>query len=157
MSMARDKTISHFHTDPIFIEQIGAGSSLIAGQFVYLDTDNFYKPAIALTEKESNVQGYVWSFVGSDAFYLKTDNGPMRYRFPFTRDFFNNDINGRIDEYSPNILKIPGSLGEKLYLSETEAGSVQTTQTSLYKVIIGYKTDYGIMYNLKHKEPCCDN
>ncbi len=129
-STRRDKSISHFHLDPKLIQQTDAKTTLDIGKFVYLDTDGIYKLAISNgTEIQANVQGYVWSFVGNDAFYLKSGFGPLEYRFPLPGDF-----------------SIPGNVGDELYLSASSYGDMQTTTPSAYGFIVGYKTDYGMLY-----------
>ncbi len=84
----RDKTVSHFHTDPKLIEQIGSETDLKVGQVVYLDTDGFYKPAMAVSEQQQNIQGIIWDFKKQDGFLLKFEPGPYSYRFALTKDFF---------------------------------------------------------------------
>jgi len=125
----RDKTISHFHTDPKFIAQPLSSQILSVGQFVFLDTDGVYKPAISnATEQMANVIGYVWS-LEADGFYLKMGYGPMEYRFPI-----------------PLTLEVPGNLGDEVYLSATVPGGMQTTAPTGYPLVVGYKTDYGMLY-----------
>lgn len=155
MASMRDKTIGHMHTDPILIEQIGARSTLQVGQVVFVDSDGIYKPAMAVEDKQRDIEGVVWSFVGNDAFLLRVSPGPMQFRLPLTRDFFNQDGNGRIIENSPNDAKIPGTLGQKLYLSATVPGGLQATRPTSHALIVGYKTDYGFMYRPDLVE-CCD-
>jgi hypothetical protein len=147
MLSGRDTTISHFHTDPKLISQIGCKFSLKVGQFVYLDHDGIYKLALSsATEIESNVQGYVWSFLDNDNFYLKIGIGPAFYRFPLESDFFDTDINGNVIENQVKNLKVPGNLGDRIWLSETVPGEIQSFRPSSYPVCLGFKTAYGFMY-----------
>ena len=148
---ARDKSISHFHVDPKLIKQIGASSTLSIGQLVYLDTDGLYKPALAVSEQMSNIQGIVWSFVGADSFYLKSEPSQLSYRLPFTKDYFNTFPNGKVNPVSINNTKIPGDLGAKVYLSETVPGGLQSTPaTNLnYNVIIIIRLKFFVKFSFE--------
>jgi len=156
MTNFRDKTVGHSHTDPRLIQQNGCTSTLSIGQVVYLDADGIYKPARSSAIDESNIQGIVWSFVGNNQFYLKTSIGPLRYRFPYTKNFFNTTGLGKVDEYSPLNTKFPGNIGGKLYLSETIPGELQSEEPTYLPVIVGYKTSYGMIYR-PDINTCCNN
>jgi hypothetical protein len=154
----RDKTIGHIHTDPRIIYQVDAQESLEVGQLVYLDCDGIFKPALAVPGK-SQVAGVVWSFEGPHHFYLHQGDGPMLYRFPLTPEFFTTDSNGRVQEDSPEPTKIPGKLGQELYLSDTVPGGithVAPTGLDVCKVIVGKKMAYGFLYHTEPPECCQD-
>jgi hypothetical protein len=147
MLSGRDTTVSHFHTDPKLISQVGCKFSLKVGRFIYLDADGIYKLALSsASEIESNIQGYVWSFLDNDNFYLKSGIGPASYRFPLEPDFFDTDINGHVIENQVNALMVPGALGDRIWLSETVPGAIQSDRPSSYPVSLGFKTEYGFMY-----------
>jgi hypothetical protein len=155
-SQHKDKTIGHIHTDPKLIQQTNCKNTLKIGMLVYVDPyDELYKPALSTPiEITSNVLGVVWGFVGANKFYLRTLPGPMEYRFPLTKDYFN--MNGKvIDELSPNNDLIPGDLGDRLWLSETQEGRMQSTKPlgGNITLMVGYKTKYGFVYQPKYI--CC--
>lgn len=157
-----DKTKNHFHQDPKLIQQIDAASTLMIGQIVYLDHDGLYKPAEATSRLKSNVQGVVWSFIGQNEFYLKTEPGPLQYRLPFIPDWFFKDMYNIVSENSILYKYIPGAIGEKVYLSHTIPGGLMTDPyiskmtydyyvnvlhfNPKYSVLIGYRTEYGLLY-----------
>jgi len=144
----RDKTTGHFHTDPVLIYQINAKNTLEIGQIVYQDTDGDYKPALAC-ENKSVISGIVWEFQGDNYFYLKQSDAPMMYRFPLTKDFFTLDINGKVQDDSPDPTKIPGNFGQLLYLSDIIPGGlthVPPTTEGSCKVIVGKKQKYGFLF-----------
>jgi hypothetical protein len=163
-----DKTKNHFHQDPKLIEQINCSTTLMIGQIVYQDHDGVYKPAQAITRHTCNVQGVVWSFIGQNKFYLKTEPGPMYYKFPFIPDWFVKDVYNHVYENAIIYKNIPGAIGEKVYLSHTIPGGMMAdpfkTKTIYdyyvdvlgfnpkYSVLIGYRTDYGLLYR---PEPYC--
>lgn len=125
-SSQRDKSISHFHLDPKYILQKPTG--LCLGQFVFLDIDGLYKPAISTSEQQSNVQGFVYA-KDIEGFWLKSGYGPIEYRFPVDDTF-----------------SVPGTLGDEVFLSATVSGGMQATQPATWPFIVGYKTDYGLLY-----------
>jgi hypothetical protein len=149
----RDKTIGHFHIDPVFVPQVSAADTLEAGQILYLDNDGLYKPALAVEDKQINIVGIVWDITPT-GFYLRTTPGPMQYRLPLPASYFNLDVNGRPDENNPNTAKIPGNFGQKLYLSETIPGGLQLDKPA-FAVIVGYKTKYGFIYRPDLAQ-CCE-
>ena len=154
----RDKTIGHIHTDPRIIYQPNAQNDLEIGQIVYLDCDGIFKPALATPEK-SNIAGVVWSFEGANHFYLHQGDGPMMYRFPLTKEFFTTDIDGRVIEDIPDPIKVPGQLGELLYLSPTEPGAltyIAPTDPDHCIVVVGKKMRYGFLYQPGERS-CCAN
>ena len=133
MPSYRDKTISHSHSDPKIIEQIGAKNSFIIGDLVYLDVDNIYKLALSVDDQKQNIQGVIWSFPTPDSFYLRIAPGPFEYRFPIEQNFIDNFI--------------PGNVGDRLWLSNTNPGKMVNTKTGGdFEVFVGYKTDYGFLY-----------
>lgn len=139
--MQADKTKNHFHIDIKYIDQDPMG--MIPGQFVYVDNDGIYKLAIMSDEKiSSNVQGVVWSLL-KNGFYIKTSFGSLKYREPFGPLFFNKNNDGETLEFEPNNDLIPGDLGDKLWLSGVVAGAVQSSENG---VLIGYKTNFGMIY-----------
>jgi len=143
----RDKTVSHLHTDPKLITQIGCQSTLKVGQFVYLDTDDLYKPGLSGSSKQKTfIHGYVWSFIDEDHFYLRMSVGPVKYRFPFGPEFFLTNGDGTVDEYNVNPFKIPGNIGDRLWLSETEPGGVQIFKPKVWPLAVGFKTEFGLYY-----------
>lgn len=148
-----DKTKNHFHTDPKLIEQTNVSNDLLIGQLVYLDEDGLYKPAIATDRLKSNIQGIVWSFIGKNQFYLSMEPKPLFYRFPFIPNWFSNDFDG-LNENAPLYSQIPAPLGHKVYLSESIPGGMSATPPSDIKltVIVGYRTEYGLLYR---PEPFC--
>ena len=159
-----DKTKNHFHQDPKLIVQEKAAKTLMIGQIVYLDDDMIYKPAIATSRQKCNIQGVVWSFVGKNEFYLKTEPGPMYYKFPFVPTWFVTDAYNVVYENALLYQNIPGAIGEKVYLSNTVPGGLMsdpykslTIFNSVsfdhkYSVLIGYRTEYGLLYR---PEPYC--
>jgi len=153
----RDKTIGHLRPDPKLIYQPGIKSELEIGMVVYQDCDGDYKPALAKPGK-SIVSGIVWDFQGEDYFFLHQGDGPMMYRFPLTKDYFDTDSNGKIREDAPDTTLIPGEFGQFLYLSDTDPGRLThvapvTSQDSC-RVIIGKKQQYGFLY--QPSERFCD-
>lgn len=137
------KTIGHIHTDPKLIQQTDCRTSLVIGKPVFLDIDGLYKLAyISTDDQTSNIQGLVWGFLGKDKFLLRATPGPMEYRFPLTKTYF--DISG-----VPLNSMIPGSLGDIIWLG-TSPGEYSTTKSTF---IIGYKTAYGFVY--QPKNICC--
>lgn len=149
----RDTSINHFHTDPILVYQPYVRNTLQIGQLVYLDSSNFYKPAIATSRVKSNVQGIVWHFVNRDYVYIKTQPGPLFYRFPFVPNWFVK-ADGVIQENALLYSKVPGSMGEKLFLSDTIPGGMTNflPKSNLYRTLVGIKTDYGVLFRI---EPYC--
>lgn len=151
----KDKTIGHIHTDPKLIIQPNCKSILSIGMLVYLNPNNeLYLPAISTDEEiTSNVQGIIWNFVGDDKFLLKILPGPMEYRFPLPKEFFN--ISG--NTITPNITYIPGNYGDRLWLSETKPGRMQSNKPTFPNIplIVGYKTPYGFLYQPKYI--CCSD
>jgi hypothetical protein len=146
----RGKTEGPLKHDAKLIQQESASSTLEVGQLVYLDDDGLYKPAIASlgTPKTSIVVGVVWSFEGPNQFYLQQTDSPLFYRFPLTKDYFEVDTNGRVRENAPNAVKIPGNLGDYLYLSHVTPGGLShvAPYDDLCQVIVGTKQPYGWLY-----------
>jgi len=137
----RDKTISHIHQDPRIIEH-DYPVDFVPGQIVYMDDNGEYKLANSSTFKESQAIGVVWSIVDSTHFWLKTEPCPLFYRFPLAKSYFNvigNDV-------QENNSTLPGQMGVKLWLSETIPGYVQINKPSTYPTLIGYRTEYGMLY-----------
>jgi hypothetical protein len=153
--LQRAKTTSHYHTDPKLIEQIGCKTMLRSGMLVYLDKDGYYKPAIALCQRSCNIIGVVISFVGEDKFYLKHNHGHMYYREPLPPDWFFT-IDGKVDEFAPLFEKIPNTLGNPVYLSDTVPGGMMSSPpiNNKYVVQAGYRTEYGFYF--KPEPFCCD-
>lgn len=151
-----DKTVGHFHTDPKLFHQVNVQETLKIGQFVYLDTDGLYKPAIATTQRSSNVQGIVYSFVGNDEVYIKHTPGHMFYRHPLPPEWF-AEIDGVVQENAPLFSHIPNLLGHPVYLSDVHAGGMMTNPPSnnKYVVLVGYRTDYGFYF--KPEPYCCES
>jgi hypothetical protein len=147
-NFTKDKTISHYHTDPKLIEQENIGLVFTPGQLLYLDDDGVYKLAIATSEKESNVIGMVWSILGPNHIYLKVEPTPCQYDLPLGENWFNVSGDGKVVINSPNDSKIPGSIGQILFLSETVAGGIQDEAPNIAgsTFIVGYKTKYGFLY-----------
>lgn len=156
----KGKSKGHIHNDPKLIQQSDKFSDLPIGKFVYLDKDSkSYKLALSTTDqRKSWVQGLVWSHIGDPTdkskfskFYLRVAPGPMSYRFPLTKDYFNTDG-------SVNNTVIPGQFGDILWLSETDPGGMQTNKpiSTHLRLIIGYKTNYGFLYQPKYIECCGD-
>lgn len=141
-----DKTKNHFHIDIKYVAQAPVG---VPGQFVYIASTGDYDLAISLESKDppsvlrSNVQGVIWSNVGSKGFFIKTAFGPLKYREPFGPDFFNKTEDGLVIENEPNLDLLPGTLGVKLWLSSTVQGGVQLEESN---ILLGYKTEYGMLY-----------
>jgi hypothetical protein len=149
----KDYSQAHVHGDPKLILQENVKDSLPIGKVVYLDKDsNTYKLALSTASdvRKSWVQGLVWSYVGKDKFYLRTTPGPMGYRFPLTKGYFLDDLKTP----DPNV--IPGEFGDILWLSESGEGGLQNSRpvNSNPNLIIGYKTNYGFLYQPKFIE-CC--
>ena len=146
----KNKTVGHYHSDPVLIYQNNAKYDLKIGCPVYLDyTTNAYKLASANQIISANVIGVVWKFIGNNKFYLKMNSGPMKYKLPLGIDYFNKDEFGTVIENSPNNLLIPGNYGTTLWLSDSVPGGLQTTRPLFNTVIIGYKTEYGYLYRPK--------
>lgn len=126
-----DKTFNHFHTDPKLISQEDCANYLKLGQFVYLDNNGFYYPALSQKDYpfRAIVVGVVWQFEGKDQFYLKCEPGPLYFRFP---------------NYNSN--SIPGKNGCILYTSDIIPGGVTDQAPEDVQFIIGYKTNYGILF-----------
>lgn len=146
-----DKTKNHFHIDPKLIYQ-KIEPEFKPGKFVYLSETGIYKLAKATSEIESNVQGIIWE-VFTDSFYLKTQFGPLSYRYPFGPEYFNKTVLGFVDEKSPNI-NIPGNIGDKIWLSYNKPGGMESFNPSSYSLLLGYKTDYGMVYRPEFVK-CC--
>lgn len=150
--MIKNSSIKHIHEDPLLIEQANCKSILSVGQFVYQNSNGIYNPALATSNQAIGwVQGVVWSFIDENSFYLKTTPGPFEYRHPLTKDFF---INGIVNEE-----KIPGSYGDILWLSETSPGNMQNTVPAPgnMRMLLGYKTIYGFLYQPKYITCCIDD
>ena len=145
-NISKNKNLNHYHTDPKLIHQINCKNTLHLGSIVYLDTDYNYKLAYSDSNSDnmttSLVQGVVYGFKGNDYFYLKINPGPMEYKYPLDKKFFNYDG-------TPSDLYIPGNIGSTLWLSEYIPGKLQSVQPTNNPVIIGYKTDYGFLYRPK--------
>ena len=152
--MQFDKTISHYHTDPKVINQQDIGL-YEPGTIMYLDAfSGYYKPAIANDFNSSCVMGFIWQVYGANKVSLKTEFCHLQYGTPLWETWYNK-IDGKVDPTSPNWHKIPGELGRQLYLSETVAGAVQANYpTGGYKVIIGYKTLYGMIWRPENLTAC---
>ena len=142
----KDKTINHYHTDPILINQPNCRNTLLVGQFVHIDITKNYVPSIAIPGF-SIVNGVVWDFIDDDNFYLKTESGPLLYKFPFIPNWFSH-IGSAITSTYPLYQYVPGSLGCKLYLSGIIPGGVSNIPPTnpAFRTIIGYKTEYGILF-----------
>lgn len=153
--LQRAKTNSHYHTDPKLIEQEGCKTILKPGMLVYIDKDEIYKPAIATCQRSCNIIGVVVSFVGNDKFYLKQNHGHMYYREPLPPDWFFT-IDGKVDELAPLFEKIPNTLGNPVYLSDTVPGGMMSSPpiNNKYVVQAGYRTEYGFYF--KPEPFCCD-
>lgn len=151
--LQRAKTTSHYHTDPKLIEQEGCKSFLKPGMLIYLDKDGYYKPAIATCQRSCNIIGILISFVGEDKFYLKHNHGHMSYREPLPPDWFFT-IDGKVDEWAPLFEKIPNTLGNPVYLSDTVPGGMMSSPplNDKYVVQAGYRTEYGFYFK---PEPFC--
>ena len=139
-----DKTKNHFHIDIKFINQ--DNHSMVPGDFVYVNNSGIYNLAISSILPDdnitSNVQGVIWSIL-EHGFFIKTSFGPLKYREPFGPEFFNKDTNGNVLENSPKNELLPGDLGDKLWLSQTFPGKLQTTESN---ILIGYKSNFGMIY-----------
>jgi hypothetical protein len=151
--LQRAKTTSHYHTDPKLIEQVGCKTMLKPGMLVCIDKDGVYKPAIATCQRYCNIIGIVISFVGDDAFYLKHNHGHMSYREPLPPDWFFT-IDGKVDEMAPLFEKIPNTLGNPVYLSDTVPGGMMSSPPLNNKFVVqaGYRTEYGFYFK---PEPFC--
>lgn len=154
--LQRAKTTSHYHTDPKLIEQPGCKSFLKSGMLVFIDKDGIYKPAIATCQRSCNIIGVVMSFIGSDKFYLKQNHGHMYYREPLPPDWFFT-IDGKVDDLAPLFEKIPNTLGNPVYLSDSVPGGMMSSPpiNNKYVVQAGYRTEYGFYF--KPEPFCCDS
>lgn len=146
-------TVSHFHTDPKLFEQTNVKNTLEIGMFVYMDTDGLFKPALAVSRRQANVQGIVYEFLGDNKVYIKHNHGHIYYRHPLPPEWY-AEVDGKVDEKAPLFIKIPGMLGNPLYLSDTIPGGMRNSPTTNYTVQVGYRTEYGFYYK---PEPYCCN
>ena len=164
----KNRTVGHFHVDPILIQQTNAKEDLgnSIGRPVYLAANGKYYLAQANTEESANVVGVIWSFLGPHKFYLKCSTGPLIYRFPLPGYFFepvflgidentNTDI-WSIDPNIPNIEVLPGEVGDMLWLSKDIPGEFVSQRpvqgldpNPPQLVILGFKTHTGYMFRPK--------
>ena len=153
--MQRDKTISHYHTDPKIINQPGIGTYK-PGQLMYLDVDGIYKLAVAWSHQESQVAGMVWEIFGNDKISLRVEPTPVFYEHPLGPEWFSKDIEGRVILTPPLEDKIPGEFGDRLWLSDKYPGDMQLEEPNPFKTIIGYKTKDGLIFRPERLFCCPD-
>lgn len=154
--MQRDKTVSHYHTDPKIIIQ-----SRIArfkpGTLLYLDVDGLYKKAVAWSHQESQIAGMVWEVFGPDKISLRVEPTPVFYEHPLGPEWYAIDSEGKVMIHVPLKEKLPGKFGDRLWLSDTEPGELQDTiPEGPFKTIVGYKTKDGFIFR-PERLFCCAN
>lgn len=134
--------------DPKLIYQLNAINTLQIGQLVYLDlNDNEYKPAIASSLQASFARGYVTGFFGNDKFYLQSDISFASYNDPLPDSWYNYyPATSIVNPLDVKITKVPGNVGDALYVSESISGSFQSTIPSGNVSLVGYKTLGGFMF-----------
>jgi hypothetical protein len=154
--LQRGGTEAHFHTDPKLFEQENVANDLKPGMLVYMDTDGKFKPAIAISQRQSNIQGIVYSLIGNDKVYIKHNHGHMFFRHPLPPDWFFT-IDGKVVEDSPLFEKVPNTLGNTLYLSDTIPGGLMSNPplNDMFVVLAGYRTEYGFYF--KPEPYCCES
>lgn len=154
--MQRDKTVSHYHTDPKIITQ-----SRIArykpGTLLYLDVDGIYKKAVAWSHQESQIAGMVWEVFGPDKISLRVEPSPIFFEHPLGPEWYAKDSENKVMIHVPLNEKIPGKFGDRLWLSDTEPGEMQDTMPEgPFKTIVGYKTKDGFIFR-PERLFCCAN
>lgn len=149
----RSKKTAEVSIDPKLIYQPDSSVDLEIGLIVYQSDDGRYLPItpdiIANTAK--SFAGIVYSFEGPNYFYLKQSPGPLMYRYPLTKEYFNLDSNGRVLEEEPNPALIPGEFGDILYLSNSEPGKLAGESGDASGIIVGVKQRYGWLYQPEQK------